>query len=332
MNAFKGKLTIGVMVLVGLLSANALSDTMDYLTVNHWGWIKEDLYVDGDFDLLGALFARANVYVWDDLDVGGDLDVDGNIGLYSGPAGYFAGLTVADYAHFQCDIETSGKVESVGGYDPPYVLYDRQTRQEIIDRIKKEVHPDKQAGAALFFNRDTRRLETYVPSEGKFYDLQGNVVYELSEAVEPTTRYEIVFYLDGSTGELKTRARAVRDRYVVKNGHRLDEKTGRFISRVTSEPVPREEALEFYVVSEGAYYDVQGHLIRSEASEKQIEYKTEYHFDRLTGDVTPIRKPVRNLFVIRKGFTFNKQTGEFVDEATGEVVPKEMAIEVKPAS
>ena len=50
------------------------------------------------------------------------------------------------------------------------MLYDLQTRQQIINTIKRTIAPDKQSGALVFFNKDTKGLESYVPSEGKFYD------------------------------------------------------------------------------------------------------------------------------------------------------------------
>jgi len=328
MNALKGTLTIGIVVLMGLFSANALADVMDYLTVNYSANIGTDLDVGGDLatdddlHVYDHLFAYGSATVYYDLEVGDDLAVDSDLQVYGNT---FVDDIFGDLAWFN-------KIVSNGGYDPPYVLYDKQTREQIVDMVTRELLPGKEDGAALFFNKDTKRLETYVASEGKFYDLNGNVVYTLAKIELPTTKYQPIYFLDSLTGKICTRLSPVCNKYVLRKGFALDNKTGEFVNRTTGCVVPREEALVIYVPKDQKYYDLQGNLLRSEASEKQIEYKTEYHFDRLTGDVTPIRKPVRNIFVIRKGFTFNKQTGEFVDEATGEVVPKEMAIEVKEAS
>ena len=160
-----------------------------------------------------------------------------------------------------------GKVVSSGGYDPPYVLYDQQTREQIIEIIKKEVPPEKLSGAALFFNSDTKRLETYVANEGRFYDLQGNVVHSMPKIEAPTTAYEDAYYLEAHTGTLQMWQKPVYNPYKIKHGFALDKKTGQFLNTVTGEVVSREEALEIYVENEGNFYDMDGKFIRSEAKE-----------------------------------------------------------------
>ena len=71
-------------------------------------------------------------------------------------------------------IECTGKLTATGGIDPPYVLYDAHSRAETKTRVLAEVPLAKQTGAALFWNPSTHRLETYIASEDKFYDLSGN--------------------------------------------------------------------------------------------------------------------------------------------------------------
>ena len=350
MNSLKGTLTIGIVLLAGVFSPNAIAydpGEFSWLWVHEYGYIDDDLYVDGYFDLIGYLMARGGASVADDLDVGGDLDVDGDIGMYSAPRGFFDWVIACSVASFQCDTGVSGdlgvsydadiggdltvygKTNHLGGVDPPYVLYDRQTRQEIIDRIKREVPPAKQGGAALFFNKEAKRLETYIPREGKFYDLAGNLVHALARIELPTTRYEVAYYLDNSTGEVKTSDKRVTDRYVIKQGYKLDAKTGQFVNAGTGEVVSGEEALELYAASEGNYYDLEGNLIRSEPSEQEIEYRTEYYFDSSTGEIKVRQQAVRDRYVIKRGFSFDKKTGEFINIDTGEAVPKEAAIELK---
>jgi hypothetical protein len=72
------------------------------------------------------------------------------------------------------DIYCTGKVTSDGGYDPPYVLYDGETRQAIIERVANEVPHDKMSGAVLFWNREADRFEVYLPDRQEFRDLLGN--------------------------------------------------------------------------------------------------------------------------------------------------------------
>jgi len=249
------------------------------------------------------------VYSDGDVEAGDDVEADNNV------VGYGVGLFA--------------KVLSSGGYDPPYVLYDKQTREQIIDRVKKEVYPDKQNGAALFFNADTKRLETYVASEGKFYDLQGNVTYTMPKIEPATTIYEAFHYVDRQTGMVETWQIPVQDKYKVKKGFTIDKKTGKFISRDTGEVVQREQALELYIPSEGNFYDLQGNLVRSEPKEGEIQYVTEYYFDRLTGEVKPRRRAIFDRYAIKEGFKLDRKTGRFIDRASGDVVPREKAIEMK---
>ena len=121
-----------------------------------------------------SMLVGSNLDVYSDLDVDDDVDIDeeleayeilliGDIGGY-GNAEFGGALYTASGLFSSGNLEVYGKITSHGGYDPPYVLYDRQSREEIIERIKNEVPPEKQGGAALFFNKQTKRLETYVAS------------------------------------------------------------------------------------------------------------------------------------------------------------------------
>ena len=86
--------------------------------------------------------------------------------------------------------------------------------------------------------------------------------------------------------------------------------------------------MELYVPSKGNFYDLQGKLVRSEPREGEIKYVTEYYLDRLTGEVKPRRRAIFERYVIKKGFKFDRKTGEFIDEDSGEIVPKGTAIEL----
>ncbi|HEX42202.1 MAG TPA: hypothetical protein ENN81_09100 [Phycisphaerales bacterium] len=202
---------------------------------------------------VGSLTAAGNGYFGDDLEV------YGSVGYNSTPNGYFSVLygsllTVHGdmYAYngdiyydldVGADLTVTGKVASTGGYDPPYVLYDQQSREQIVERVKREVPPDKQGGAALFFNAQTKRLEVYVPAVGTFYDLLGNEVRSLATP-EVATQYEVEHYLDPDTGEVLTRQKVVVARYMVKKGYRLDRKTGQFVDEKTGHTVSKQVAVE----------------------------------------------------------------------------------------
>jgi len=87
------------------------------------------------------------------------------------------GASTLDFSAFDLKI---GKVDASGGVDPPYVLYDPQTRQETIDIIGEEVPLGKQNGAALYFNKETNKLEVYFAKENRFFEL-GMYEIELKE-------------------------------------------------------------------------------------------------------------------------------------------------------
>ena len=78
--------------------------------------------------------------------------------------------------HVVGDIYCTGKLTSDGGNDPPYVLYNKETRESIKRRVAKEVAGDKLEGAVLFWNGETERFEVYLPAKGEFRDLQGRVL------------------------------------------------------------------------------------------------------------------------------------------------------------
>jgi hypothetical protein len=78
--------------------------------------------------------------------------------------------------HVVGDIHCTGKLTSDGGNDPPYVLYDSKTRRAIMERVAREVPPEKQDGAVLFWNGEESGFEVYLPSRGEFRDLMGNVL------------------------------------------------------------------------------------------------------------------------------------------------------------
>jgi len=78
--------------------------------------------------------------------------------------------------HVVGDIFCSGKLTSSGGVDPPYVLYDSETRNSVVERVRQEVPKEKQDGAVLFWNGDMTQFEIYLPATGEFLDILGNTL------------------------------------------------------------------------------------------------------------------------------------------------------------
>ena len=175
-------------------------------------------------------------------------------------------------------------------------------------------------------NADANRLEAYVPSEGKFYDLRGAVVETFPGVIAPATEYKPTYFLDADTGQVKSSPKPISKKYRLQAACRVDEATGQLINEHTGEAVPREQAVEVYNPSDRTYYDLEGKALRTEQNPAQVEYVTEYYLDRHTGEVKSERRPVRQLYVVKKGLRFDKKTGQFTDTATGNAVAAQDAV------
>jgi hypothetical protein len=93
-----------------------------------------------------------------------DSNVSGAGGYFHSVAGsvYLADVSNNYAINATGDVYISGKVTSTGGYDPPYVLYDPQTREQITTKVAAEIPTEKLGGAVLFFNKDTQQLEVKI--------------------------------------------------------------------------------------------------------------------------------------------------------------------------
>jgi hypothetical protein len=85
-----------------------------------------------------------------------------------------------DEFHVVGDIYCTGKLTSDGGNDPPYVLYNKESRSAVVERVHAEVPDDKLDGAVLFYNGEESRLEIYFPETGEFRDLVGNLLFTVA--------------------------------------------------------------------------------------------------------------------------------------------------------
>lgn len=88
------------------------------------------------------------------------------------------------------DLYVTGKITGAGGIDPPYMLFDLQTREDIVQLVNEKVPLEKRTGATMFFNSTTNQMEIFVASEGKFYDLSGNLLGQ-GEALDTIVDGEI---------------------------------------------------------------------------------------------------------------------------------------------
>lgn len=86
-----------------------------------------------------------------DVEIGGDVDIGG-------------------------DLTVSGKITAIGGIDPPYVSFEMEARESIIERVQREIPEEKLNQAILFWNEETDQFEIYLPIKGQFRNLQGNIL------------------------------------------------------------------------------------------------------------------------------------------------------------
>jgi len=142
------------------------------------------------------------------------------------------------------DLGIAGKITSWGGYDPPYILLDKLTKDELLDRIKFEVPIDKYGGLALWWNGN--KLFGLTSQDGKnldVYEIQMNKIatYQLPDKFNVS--YETEYYFDTMTGKVKQTQKAKAEKYKIKEGIRFDRKTGKFYDKEGQE-VLKEEAIE----------------------------------------------------------------------------------------
>lgn len=104
--------------------------------------------------------------------------IDAITGIDDDYTGYFSG---GKGVKIEGDLNVSGKITATGGVDPPYVSFEMETREEIIERVAKEIPEEKLNQAIQFWNEETNQFEVYLPIKDQFMDLQGNILAEIEK-------------------------------------------------------------------------------------------------------------------------------------------------------
>jgi len=179
-------------------------------------------------------------------------DGDGNKRIYvdsSGNVGLNGVTSPSAKLHVPGDIYCTGKLTSDGGNDPPYILYNHETRQSVIDRIKREIPPGKLNGAVMFFNGEADRMELFVPVKGEFRTLTG----ELLDTVDPVTEtfeVETRYYFDQDVGEVRSYEAPKKQQYTLKPDHEVDPVSGKILRKIKQVVVENDEEVEVVVGEE----------------------------------------------------------------------------------
>jgi hypothetical protein len=152
----------------------------------------------------------------------------------SGQLGIGGAPPVGEELYVAGDIHCTGKLTSDLGNDPPYVLYDSETRQSIVNRIKKEVPTYKLNGVVLFYNNLTSKMELFNPIQGIFRSLIGDKILETVDPIIETYETKDYYYLDKDTGEIKTTQGRVKAKaFEFAEDCEIDNETGKFYKRYT---------------------------------------------------------------------------------------------------
>lgn len=195
-------------------------------------------YIDSDGDSAQFLYDRFAVLKVLLLANGDSYFMGGSLGINDSTPTY------------KLDVNGTGRFTGAltsGGADPPYELFWSETRQSVVDRIKRNIPADLLDGCALFYNEEADQMELYLPAKGEFRDLQNNILDRITPIIE-TFKVVDKYYLDEDTGEVLCIKvpNSQNKKYRLKSGYRLDGKTGKFYNKADIE-IERNNAIEFVV-------------------------------------------------------------------------------------
>jgi hypothetical protein len=144
--------------------------------------------------------------------------------------------------YFPADISTDGKLTASGGIDPPYMLYDNETRTSVLARIRKEIPPQKANGIVHFFNSELNRMEYIKPSTCEVMiekaDKEGiigfAVIYTINDG-KPcyNPNVKTTYRFDQYSGKVKKVESTIYEKYSLPNNTYVNESTGKIFDSIT---------------------------------------------------------------------------------------------------
>uniref|UniRef100_A0A6H1Z9N7 Putative collagen triple helix containing protein n=1 Tax=viral metagenome TaxID=1070528 RepID=A0A6H1Z9N7_9ZZZZ len=161
--------------------------------------------------------------------------VGGKVGILNVAPGYT--LDITGTGRF------TGLLTSAGA-DPPYEIFWAETRESIVERIKRGVPVTYLNGCAVFYNSKDDRMELFLPSKGEFRDLT-NKVLDTIPILTPGFATKKKFVLCPETGKLLEFDDPESDfSFGVRPGYKLDSLTGKYYNLQGME-VLEKEAVSF---------------------------------------------------------------------------------------
>jgi len=129
--------------------------------------------------------------------------------------------------------------------DPSLVLYNAESRKDIVELAKESVPPDIAGGAILFYNKDTRAFEVYKMAEGKFCSMFGELLETLpAPVIADADDVEEVYRFSARTGTVTKHQRLRPKTKRLKRGHVLDAATGKIVREDNGAEVDLADAVE----------------------------------------------------------------------------------------
>ncbi len=101
-------------------------------------------------------------------DDGSDKDNAIVIDMTQGDVTFINDVFVGNTVGVTGDVDVDGKVNSTGGVDPPYVLIDLQTKEQIVMRCRQEIPLSKAGGKAIVNIIGDERIKWFIPLTGEF--------------------------------------------------------------------------------------------------------------------------------------------------------------------
>jgi hypothetical protein len=168
-----------------------------------------------------------------------EIKADGGIDV-TNTAFFNNDIDVTDASIFLDDLDVDGKLTVGGGTDPPYVLIDLQSKEQIVMRCRQEIPLSKAGGKAIVNIIDDERIKWFIPVTGEFYgekvDENGWVIPTVLDTWDDgevcynpnsTTRY----YYDRITDTIQATEKTIYD-----NSFPEDKVLNRDTGEITNKP------------------------------------------------------------------------------------------------